>query len=102
MSTGRSLPVDGSSGVEKAREGTCLSGGEKRRCEEEEMLGPEPSACFWCPETRWGSPPAMGDVPARQTHMPLPFVCPAWAWRQGGPLPLGGSSCGCESVRSGR
>ncbi|KAI4559599.1 coronin-1A isoform X1 [Ovis aries] len=80
VSTSRFLPVDGFSGVEKALKRTCLSGGEKLRCEEE-MLGPEPSACFWCPETRWGSPPAMGDMPPRQTHMPFPSVCPAWTWR---------------------
>lgn len=47
VSTGCFLPVDGFSGVEKALKGTCLSWGKKMRCEKEEMLGPQPSACFW-------------------------------------------------------
>lgn len=68
----RTVPL----GLEKALKGTYLSRGEKQRCVEEVMLGPEPSACFWSPETCWGSPPATEDMPPRQTYTLLPSACP--------------------------
>lgn len=51
------------------------------------MLGPEPSACFWCPETRWEALRPWEHAAQASPHA-ISFPCPAWTWRWGGPLPF--------------